>query len=96
MTTIELNKQQRPEAVASLQRYFREEMPEPLGDLPGGLLLNFILEEIAPLIYNKAIADAQARLAMRVQDLNGELYADEFQYWPRLEAKRKSRERGTK
>jgi hypothetical protein len=24
-----------------------------------------------------------------VSDLNGELYADEFQYWPRLERKRK-------
>ena len=96
MTTIELTKQQRAEAIATLQRYFREEMPEPLGDLPAGLLLNFIVEEIAPLIYNRAISDAQARLLMRVQDLNGELYAEEFQYWPRLEAKRKSRERGNK
>ena len=96
MTTIELNKQQRAEAIATLQRYFREEMPEPLGDLPAGSLLNFILEEIGPLIYNKAISDAQDRLAMRVQDLNGELYAEEFQYWPKIEAKKKSRERGTK
>lgn len=91
MTTIELTKQQRAETIASLQRYFREELPEPIGDLPAGLLLNFILEEIGPLIYNKAISDAQDRLAMRVQDLNGELYAEEFQYWPKVEAKRKGK-----
>ena len=89
--TIELSKQSRADAVASIQRYFREEMPEPIGELPAGLLLNFILEEIGPAIYNKAIADAQARLLGRVSDLNGELYADEFQYWIRLENKRKNR-----
>jgi uncharacterized protein (DUF2164 family) len=66
-------------------------MPEPIGELPAGLLLNFILEEIGPAIYNKAIADAQARLLGRVSDLNGELYADEFQYWIRQENKRKNR-----
>ena len=62
-------------------------MPEPIGELPAGLLLNFFVEEI----YNRAIADAQARLAVRVADLSGELYEDEFQYWPRVEAKRARR-----
>ncbi len=91
MKSIELSKPARADAIASIQRYFKEELPEPIGDLPAGLLLNFILEEIGPAIYNQAIADAQARLAGRVADLNGELYADEFQYWIRLENKRKSR-----
>lgn len=91
MVTLELPKQTRAEAITSLQRYFAEEMPEPLGDLPAGLLLNFILEEIGPAIYNRAIADAQSRLVSRVADLNGELYADEFQYWQRHDAKRRSR-----
>jgi uncharacterized protein (DUF2164 family) len=91
MKPIELSRKQRAEAIASLQRYFKEELPEPIGDLPAGLLLNFFLEEIGPAIYNQAIADAQARLATRVADLNGELFADEFQYWMRLEARRKNR-----
>ena len=91
MVTIELSKQARVEAIASIQRYFRDEMPEPIGELPAGLLLNFFIEEIGPALYNKAIADAQERLAGRVSDLNGELYADEFQYWIRLENKKKNR-----
>jgi uncharacterized protein (DUF2164 family) len=91
MMTIELSKQMRTAAIASIQRYFQENLPGPIGDLPAGLLLSFILEEIGPAIYNKAIADAQARILLRVSDLNGELYADEFQYWPRLDSKRKSR-----
>lgn len=90
MVNLELTKQQRSDAIVSMKRYFQENL-EPIGDLPAGLLLNFLLEEIAPAIYNQAIADAQTRLSQRVADLNGELYADEFQYWPRTDAKRKTR-----
>jgi uncharacterized protein (DUF2164 family) len=89
--TIELPKQTRAEAITSIKRYFAENMPEPIGDLPTNLLLNFFIEEIGPLIYNRAIADAQARLQQRVLDLNGELYAEEFQYWLKLDKKRKNR-----
>ncbi|HXS76254.1 MAG TPA: DUF2164 domain-containing protein [Terracidiphilus sp.] len=94
MITLDLSKQQRAAAISSLQRYFEENLNSvnaPIGDLPAGLLLNFFLEEIGPVIYNQAISDAQTRLTQRVSDLNGELYADEFQYWPRADAKRKSR-----
>ncbi len=87
MVTIDLSKQVRTEAIASLQRYFEENMPE----LPASLLMNFVLEEIGPAIYNQAVADAQARLQLRISDLSGELYAEEFQYWPRIERKRKNR-----
>lgn len=91
MIPIEISKQSRADAIASLQRYFEENLAEPIGDLPAGLLLNFFLEEVGPAIYNQAILDAQARMQQRVSDLNGELYADEFQYWTKVDAKRKSR-----
>jgi uncharacterized protein (DUF2164 family) len=91
MITFELSKQTRADAISSLKRYFEENMSEPMGDLPAGLLLNFIVEEIGPAIYNQAIADAQARMQQRVADLSGELYAEEFPYWPKVDAKRKSR-----
>ena len=86
--SVELPKQTRDDSITSIKRYFEENLPEPIGDLPAGLLLNFILEEIGPAIYNQAIKDAQTRLQQRVVDLDGELYEDEFQYWPRLKLKR--------
>jgi uncharacterized protein (DUF2164 family) len=91
MIMFELSKQTRTDAVNSIKRYFQENMSEPIGDLPAGLLLNFFLEEIGPVIYNRAIAEAQSRMERHASDLSGELYADEFQYWTRLEAKRKGR-----
>jgi uncharacterized protein (DUF2164 family) len=91
MNLIEIPKQSRADAIASIQRYFAENMPEPLGDLPAGLLLNFFLEEVGPVVYNRAIRDAQARMQQRAADLDGELYADAFQYWPKIDTKRKTR-----
>ena len=88
---IEVSKQLRADAIASIQRYFEENMPDPLGQLPAGLLLDFFLEEVGPAIYNRAILDAQERLQGRLSDLPGELYADPLQYWPALDRKRRSR-----
>jgi uncharacterized protein (DUF2164 family) len=91
MIEIEIPKQARADAIASIQRYFEENMPEPIGELPAGLLLDFFVEEIGPVIYNRAIADAQARMQQRAMDLDGELYVDGFQYWAKIDAKRKGR-----
>ncbi len=88
---IELTKQARDRAIGSIRRYFEENFSEPVGDLPAGLLLNFFVEEVGPVIYNQAVADAQTRLGQRLTDLNGELYVDEFQYWSQADAKRRSR-----
>jgi len=91
MTNLEISKQARTDAIASIKRYSRENMPEPVGDLGASLLLDFFLEEVGPAIYNRAISDAQARMGQLVSELNGELYLDEFQYWSRADRKRKDR-----
>lgn len=77
----ELDAAARREAIASLQKYFKQELEQPLGQLPGGMLLDFFLAEIGPAIYNRAIADAQSQLLARVQDLDIELHEEPFRYW---------------
>lgn len=79
--TIELSKEAKQNALESLQKYFEVNMEEPLGNLAAGALLQFILEEIGPSIYNKGVADAQERMQQRISELDSEVYADEFQYW---------------
>ena len=86
--SIELSKQVRDEAIASIQQYFDRNLPEPIGELGATLLLNYFIEEIGPAIYNQAIADAQVRLQQRIMDLEGELYEDPFRYWHKDKAKR--------
>jgi uncharacterized protein (DUF2164 family) len=79
--SIELPREVRAEAVASIERYFRENMEEKIGNIAAGALLGFFLEEIGPVVYNKAVADVQERLQQRVSELDLEVHEDEFQYW---------------
>jgi uncharacterized protein (DUF2164 family) len=89
--TIEIPKEARAEAIASIERYFREQMEEPIGNIAAGGLLSFFLEEIGPLVYNKAVADVQDRLQQRIMELDIEVHEDEFQYWRKYERQRKPR-----
>jgi len=79
--TIELEKQARATAIASIQRYFDEHMEERIGNIAAGALLGFFLQEIGPTVYNQAVADVQERLQLRVSELDLEVREDEFTYW---------------
>lgn len=80
---LQLTDEARARAVASIRRYFAEEMDQPIGDLKAGLLLDYVLEELGPTIYNAAIADARTFFEERAADLEGVCYQAEFPYWSR-------------
>jgi uncharacterized protein (DUF2164 family) len=88
---IDIPKEARKEAIASIERYFRENMEEPIGNIAAGGLLSFFLEEVGPLVYNQAVADVQERLQARVMELDIEVHEEEFQYWRKFERQRKPR-----
>lgn len=81
--TIELNKDARQAALNSLERYVTANFEEPIGKLQAGALLDFVLQEIGPSIYNQAIADAQGAMLARVTELDIDCHEDEFPYWQR-------------
>jgi uncharacterized protein (DUF2164 family) len=80
---IELPEATVSRAVASIRRYFKEELDQPIGDLKARMLLDFLLAEIGPSIHNRAIEQAQAALRERVSDLESMLGQEEFGHWPR-------------
>ena len=86
--SIQLKTEIRKQAVESLQRDFDINMEETLGNLPANNLLDFILEEIGPSIYNQAVRDAQDHLQTRVQELDIDVHAEEFSYWSNLKKRR--------
>jgi uncharacterized protein (DUF2164 family) len=86
--SIELSKDARAQAVASIERWFKENADEPIGNIQAAALLNFFIAEIAPSVYNQAIADAQERLLARVAELDIDCHADEFGFWRASRPKR--------
>ena len=69
--------------IASIRRYFADELDQDIGDLKARLVLEYCVQEIGPSIYNQAIADAQAYFGRHVADLEGACYQREFAYWKR-------------
>ena len=90
---VEIPKQARANAVASIERYFQEQLEQRIGNIAASALLGFFLEEVGPLVYNQAVADVQERLLQRVEELDIELHQDAFAYWPRQERERRGRSR---
>ena len=89
--TINLTDNARKQSIASIKRYFAEDLDQDIGELKAGLLLEFFLKEIAPTVYNGAIADAQTYLRDRLTDLEGACAVPEFAYWPSASVRRPSR-----
>jgi uncharacterized protein (DUF2164 family) len=81
--SIELSKEARAQAIASIERYFAEHMDERIGNIAAGALLGFFLDEVGPSIFNQAVAEVQERLQARVLELDIDVHEDEFGYWPK-------------
>ena len=89
---IELPKKAKADAIASIERYFADQLDQRIGNIAAGGLLSFFVEEIGPSIYNQAVADAKrsllpriSELEMRVDELDIEVHAEEFQYWQKYD-----------
>jgi uncharacterized protein (DUF2164 family) len=84
---IELPKEARAQAIASIERWFQDERGERVGNITASALLNYVLLEIGPSVYNQAVADVQDRLAQRVAEIDVEIHEDEFGYWRKFDKK---------
>lgn len=89
--TLELPKEARERAIQSIERWFRENRDERIGNVAAGALLGYVLEEIGPSVYNLAVARAQERMQERIAELDIELHEDEFGYWRKFDEARKRR-----
>jgi uncharacterized protein (DUF2164 family) len=71
----------REHLLGSIQRFFREELDDDIGELKARLVLDFLWKEAAPAAYNQGVTDAQTWMAERLSDLEGSVHADDSGYW---------------
>lgn len=67
--SIKVTKERRDEMVSEIKNYFSKEREEEIGDLAAGLILDFILEKIAPEFYNQGVYDSHKYMEDAVEDL---------------------------
>ena len=85
-SAIERSREEHKQVVASLRKFLAKHFEDSDDDLKVTLLLDYLLVELGPSIYNQALADAQQFLAERIQDLGAVAAREEFPYWTRRRA----------
>ncbi len=66
---IKLSKEERQEMVSLVKKFFKQERGEEIGDLASGLILDFVIEKLAPEFYNQGVMDSCKYMGDRVEDL---------------------------
>lgn len=66
---IKLDDEAKKHALDALKTYVGKHSEWDMGDLAAELMLEFVLTEIGPIVYNQAISDAQTFMGDRVLDL---------------------------
>ena len=66
---MKISKEKREEMISSIKNYFEKERDEELGDLASRLLLDFMIEELAPEFYNQGVMDSYKFMNVRCEDL---------------------------
>ena len=66
---ITLTNERREEIISEIKHYFLTEREEEVGDLAAGLILDFIMEKIAPEFYNQGVFDSHQYMRDAADDL---------------------------
>ncbi|RUT35648.1 DUF2164 domain-containing protein [Paenibacillus zeisoli] len=75
MNVIRLPREEKEHLIQHVQQYFEEERSETIGELGAEQLIDFMIKELGPYLYNKAIADARSMIHERVNQIDDELYS---------------------
>ncbi|ASN04631.1 DUF2164 domain-containing protein [Virgibacillus necropolis] len=66
---FELTKEQKDDMAGLIKGYFEKERGEDIGNLASLLIVDFFIEELAPLFYNIGVEDCHAYMSSKLDDL---------------------------
>lgn len=76
-TRIRLSDERRAQLIVALKQYFEEEFEDSLSDFRAEGLLDFLVKELGPPVYNQGVRDAARYLQAKLADIDGEVYEEE-------------------
>ena len=66
---IRLTKEKKEDMLSEIKYFSLKERDEELGDLAANMILDFIIEKLAPEFYNQGVYDSQKYMNDRVEEL---------------------------
>ncbi len=74
--SLEIDPARRARIAARLQKQFSADFDISLSDFQAGEVVDLMLKTLGPEVYNQAVQDVRAHFQARLDDLDGEVYAD--------------------
>ena len=74
MAKIELAKETRDALVRALSAYLKAELDLEVTGFDAQFLLDFMIERLAPHVYNQGLADAQALMHAKIELISEAIY----------------------
>jgi uncharacterized protein (DUF2164 family) len=68
-------KENKEQMMLKIKEYFYNERSEEIGDLGAQILLDYMIKEIGPHIYNQGIKDARSLIEQKMVSIEEDLYA---------------------
>jgi uncharacterized protein (DUF2164 family) len=75
---VNLPKETKEKMVQKIQEYFIFERSEEIGELGAQILMDFMLTEIGPYIYNQGVKDAKIVVEQKMGNIEEDLYSLEI------------------
>lgn len=72
--SIKLPREEKIEIINDVKAYFEEERSETIGDLAAEQLIDYMITQLGPYIYNKALTDARTLINEKMNQIEDELY----------------------
>jgi uncharacterized protein (DUF2164 family) len=66
---IKITKEKRDAMISEIKGYFSNDREEAFGDLASSLMLDFIIEKLAPEFYNQGVQDSYNYMNERSEEL---------------------------
>lgn len=73
---ISLDPVRRQRVTAHLQKLFASEFDEMLSEFRAEQIIDMMIRTMGPAIYNQAVQDVRAHMQGKLDDLDGEVFAD--------------------
>lgn len=76
MKPLSLSDDRREVLAGHLQRLFASEFDEDLSGFRAEAIIDLMLKQLGPAVYNQAVEDVRAHLQGKLDDLSGEVWVD--------------------
>ena len=73
---IKLSDNRQADFTLQLQSLFEDEFEERLSEFRANAVLELFLKTLGPSVYNQAVQDVRNHLQVKLDDLEGEVYAE--------------------